>query len=88
MRSPKGTGCFGAGADYKRPCALPAPDDKPSRRRGGRRARKAKEAIAMTDLRKPQNRMAFGKKEKEVGYAKNTKGLDMIGQANEGRIRS
>ncbi|KAI9847539.1 MAG: U4/U6-U5 snRNP complex subunit prp31 [Thelocarpon superellum] len=70
--------------------ALPAPDDKPSRKRGGRRARKAKEALAMTDLRKAQNRMAFGKEEKEVGYGtgEGTKGLGMIGQANEGRIRN
>ncbi|KAL9123760.1 MAG: hypothetical protein Q9217_006843 [Psora testacea] len=72
----------------KGPRALPAPDDKPSRKRGGRRARKAKEATAMTDLRKEQNRMAFGKEEKEVGYAETTKGLGMIGQANEGRVRS
>ena len=68
--------------------ALPAPDDKPSRKRGGRRARKAKEQTAMTDLRKEQNRMAFGKEEKEVGYAETTKGLGTIGQANEGRVRS
>lgn len=74
----------------KGPRALPAPDDKPSRKRGGRRARKAKEATAMTDLRKAQNRMAFGKEEKEVGYGtgEGTKGMGMIGQANEGRIRS
>ena len=70
--------------------ALAAPDDKPSRKRGGRRARKAKEATAMTDLRKAQNRMAFGKEEKEVGYGtgEGSKGLGMIGQANEGRIRN
>lgn len=77
-------------APNKGPRALPAPDDKPSRKRGGRRARKAKEATAMTDLRKAQNRMAFGKEEKEVGYGtgEGTKGLGMIGQANEGRIRN
>jgi len=70
--------------------ALPAPDDKPSRKRGGRRARKAKEATAMTDLRKAQNRMAFGKEEAEVGYGtgEGTKGLGMIGQDNTGRIRA
>ncbi|CAL3963832.1 unnamed protein product [Diplocarpon coronariae] len=69
--------------------ALPAPDDKPARKRGGRRARKAKEATAMTDLRKAQNRMAFGKEEKEVGYGtgEGTKGMGMIGQSNDGRIR-
>lgn len=77
-------------APNKGPRALPAPDDKPSRKRGGRRARKAKEATAMTDLRKAQNRMAFGKEEKEVGYGtgEGTKGLGMIGQANDGRIRN
>lgn len=70
--------------------ALPAPDDKPARKRGGRRARKAKEATGMTDLRKAQNRMIFGKEEKEVGFGSGdgTKGLGMIGQANEGRIRN
>lgn len=70
--------------------ALPAPDDKPARKRGGRRARKAKEATAMTELRKAQNRMVFGKEEKEVGYGtgEGTKGMGMIGQANEGRIRN
>ncbi|CAH0019393.1 unnamed protein product [Clonostachys rhizophaga] len=69
--------------------ALPIPDDKPARKRGGRRARKAKEALAMTDLRKAQNRVAFGKEEIEVGYGtgSGTVGMGMIGQANEGKIR-
>lgn len=69
--------------------ALPVPDDKPARKRGGRRARKAKEALAMTDLRKAQNRMAFGKEEREVGYGtgEGTVGMGMIGQSNDGRIR-
>ncbi|KAJ0424665.1 hypothetical protein BJY00DRAFT_276112 [Aspergillus carlsbadensis] len=70
--------------------ALPAPDDKPSRKRGGRRARKAKEAVAMTELRKAQNRLAFGKEEAEVGYGagEGTVGLGMMGQQNDGRIRA
>ncbi|TDZ61982.1 U4/U6 small nuclear ribonucleoprotein Prp31 [Colletotrichum trifolii] len=70
--------------------ALPVPDDKPSRKRGGRRARKAKEATAMTELRKAQNRVAFGKEEREVGYGTGdgTAGLGMIGAANDGRIRN
>ncbi|KAJ5637581.1 U4/U6-U5 snRNP complex subunit prp31 [Penicillium lividum] len=70
--------------------ALPAPDDKPSRKRGGRRARKAKEAIAMTEMRKAQNRVAFGKEEAEVGYGtgSGTVGLGMLGQQNDGRIRA
>ncbi|KAF2151962.1 Nop domain-containing protein [Myriangium duriaei CBS 260.36] len=70
--------------------ALPAPDDKPARKRGGRRARKAKEATAMTDLRKAQNRMAFGKEEAETGYGTgdSTKGMGMIGAAETGRVRA
>lgn len=68
--------------------ALPAPDDKPARKRGGRQARKAKEAVAVTELRKAQNRMAFGKPEAEVGYGDSTKGLGMIGQESTGRIRA
>lgn len=69
--------------------ALPVPDDKPARKRGGRRARKAKEALAMTEMRQAQNRMAFGKEEREVGYGtgSGTVGLGMIGAANDGRIR-
>ena len=70
------------------PRALPAPDDKPSRKRGGRRARKTKEAYATTDLRKEQNRIAFGREEQEVGYADSTKGMGMIGQQNDNRIRA
>lgn len=44
----------------------------------------------MTDLRKQQNRMAFGKEEKEVGYGtgEGTKGLGMIGMEGDGRIRA
>ena len=74
----------------KGPKALPVPDDKPSRKRGGRRARKAKEAVAMTELRKAQNRVAFGKEEQEVGYGtgEGTVGLGMIGQESQGRIRA
>ncbi|EYE91212.1 U4/U6-U5 snRNP complex subunit PRP31 [Aspergillus ruber CBS 135680] len=70
--------------------ALPAPDDKPSRKRGGRRARKAKEAVAMTEIRKAQNRVAFGKEEAEVGYGagEGTVGLGMLGQQDGGRIRA
>ncbi|KAK7511330.1 pre-mRNA splicing factor [Phyllosticta citriasiana] len=70
--------------------ALPVPDDKPSRKRGGKRVRKAKEAFAMTELRKAQNRMAFGKEESEVGYGagEGTKGMGMVGQSNDGRIRA
>ncbi|KAI4149901.1 MAG: hypothetical protein LQ340_004382 [Diploschistes diacapsis] len=74
----------------KGPRALPAPDDKPSRKRGGRKIRKMKEATAMTDIAKARNRMAFGKEEQEVGYGtgEGTAGMGMIGQDNDGRIRA
>jgi U4/U6 small nuclear ribonucleoprotein PRP31 len=43
----------------------------------------------MTDLRTAQNRMAFGKEEKEAGFGTGdeTVGMGMIGQQNDGRIR-
>jgi U4/U6 small nuclear ribonucleoprotein PRP31 len=44
----------------------------------------------MTELRKAQNRLAFGKEEAEVGYGtgEGTVGLGMMGQQNDGRIRA
>lgn len=44
----------------------------------------------MTELRKAQNRVAFGKEEAEVGYGtgETTVGLGMLGQQNDGRIRA
>ncbi|CRG85118.1 hypothetical protein PISL3812_02250 [Talaromyces islandicus] len=74
----------------KGPRALPAPDDKPARKRGGRRARNAKEAVATTEIRKLQNRVAFGKEEQEAGYGTgdSSVGLGMLGQQNDGRIRA
>ncbi|TFK55845.1 Nop domain-containing protein [Heliocybe sulcata] len=67
--------------------ALPVPNDGPKKRRGGRRARKAKEAYAQTELRKLQNRMAFGTPEEEVGAFDETKGLGMIG-VGTGKVRA
>ncbi|PBK72933.1 Nop domain-containing protein [Armillaria solidipes] len=67
--------------------ALPVPGDGPKKRRGGKRARKAKEAYAQTELRKLQNRMAFGEAEQEVGAFDQTKGLGLIG-AGTGKVRA
>ncbi|KAN0097749.1 hypothetical protein V8E55_002195 [Tylopilus felleus] len=67
--------------------ALPIPNDGPKKRRGGKRARKAKEAYAQTELRKLQNRMAFGDAEEEVGAFDETKGLGMIG-VGTGKVRA
>ncbi|KAI0068909.1 Nop domain-containing protein [Artomyces pyxidatus] len=67
--------------------ALPTPGDGPKKRRGGKRARKAKEAFAQTELRKLSNRMAFGEQEEEVGAFDQTKGLGMIG-GSTGKVRA
>ncbi|GAA5961442.1 hypothetical protein JCM21900_004010 [Sporobolomyces salmonicolor] len=66
--------------------ALPRPDEKKKNRRGGKRARKAKEAYAMTELRKQQNRLKFGEAEEEVGAYDETRGLGMIGSSS-GKVR-
>ncbi len=39
---------------------LPVPDQAPKKKRGGKRYRKQKELMAMTELRKQQNRLKFG----------------------------
>ncbi|EEB09329.1 U4/U6 X U5 tri-snRNP complex subunit Prp31 [Schizosaccharomyces japonicus yFS275] len=68
--------------------ALPVPDDRPKKRRGGRRIRKIKEQYAVTELRRLQNRVAFGKEEAEVHVGDETEGLGMLGQEGEGKIRA
>lgn len=66
--------------------ALPVPVEGSKKRRGGKRARKAKEAYAMTELRKLQNRMAFGEQEEETGAYDETRGLGMAGSSS-GKLR-
>jgi len=71
--------------------ALPVPGDGPKKRRGGKRARKAKEAYAQTELSKLQNRMAFGEAEEEIGSFDQTKGLGMLTSSSgisSGKVRS
>ena len=46
--------------------ALPIPEDKPKKRRVGRKYRKYKERFKMTQLRQLQNRVEFGKQENTV----------------------
>ena len=50
----------------KRHKALPAPDEKPKKRRGGKRARAIKEKYAQTEMMKAANRQQFGVQEEEV----------------------
>lgn len=68
--------------------ALPVPDDKPSKKRGGKKARAEKNRNAYTELRQAQNRMAFGQEEQEVSYGDESVGMGMIGGGDAGRIRA
>jgi len=67
------------------PRALPAPLDAPSKKRGGKRVRKAKEKNAMTEIRRLQNRVKFGEAEAEVEYGDESEGLGMLAQAGNFR---
>ncbi|CAF1196619.1 unnamed protein product [Didymodactylos carnosus] len=67
---------------------LPPPIDPGRKKRGGRRARKMKERLGMTDLRRQGNRMIFGEIDEDayqdaVGFSFGT-----IGKSGSGRIRA
>jgi U4/U6 small nuclear ribonucleoprotein PRP31 len=66
--------------------ALPVPDDKPRRKRGGKRVRKFQEKFAMTDVRKEANRRSFA--DTNVEYGDDAMGYDigMLG-ASGGKLR-
>lgn len=74
--------------NHKRVKALPVPKEEPTKRRGGKRARKAKERMAATTLQKEQNRMKFGEQEQELVFGdEETIGLGLIG-GSTGRVRA
>lgn len=52
--------------EHTAPKALPVPKEQKSKKRGGRRFRKMKERFQMSELRKAQNKMEFGKQEDVV----------------------
>lgn len=67
---------------------LPAPIDQPQKKRGGKRVRKLKERLVITDLRKQANRMNFGEIEddayqNDLGFTTGT-----MGRTGTGRIRT
>ncbi|KAE9415756.1 hypothetical protein Angca_004476, partial [Angiostrongylus cantonensis] len=62
---------------------IPKPLDKASKKRGGRRVRKMKERMGMTDLRKSANRMNFGELQEDV--LQDHMGFD-LGQVKTGNI--
>ena len=55
---------------------LPRPDDKPSRKRGGKRVRGIKKKFELTEVRKLKNRMKFG--EPELDYRDTGRGFGML----------
>eukprot|EP01114_Cavostelium_apophysatum_P017500 TRINITY_DN5215_c0_g1_i1.p1 TRINITY_DN5215_c0_g1~~TRINITY_DN5215_c0_g1_i1.p1 ORF type:complete len:485 (-),score=145.89 TRINITY_DN5215_c0_g1_i1:26-1480(-) len=70
----------------KLPKPLPAPDDKPKKRRGGKRMRKIKEKYELTDMRKAANRISFGTEAQET-IRDTDQGLGMLGVSGTGKIR-
>ena len=61
---------------------LPRPDDKPSRKRGGKRVRGIKKKFELTEVRKLKNRMKFG--EPEAEYRDTGIGFGMLGVGGNG----
>lgn len=66
---------------------LPAPIDAPRKKRGGRRYRKMKERLGMTDMRKRANRMNFGEIEEDAYQEDLGLSLGTLGKASSNRIR-
>lgn len=69
----------------KRP--LPVPDEAPKKRRGGKRFRREKERMAMTEMRKDANRLAFGQEDGEYGDSVMGRTLGVLGRGESGRLR-
>jgi U4/U6 small nuclear ribonucleoprotein PRP31 len=67
--------------------ALPIPDEKPRRKRGGKRYRKMKERLQMTDVRREMNRQSFATADEE--YGDNAMGITTgrLGQEGSGNLR-
>ncbi|KAG7270141.1 hypothetical protein CRUP_027211 [Coryphaenoides rupestris] len=59
---------------------LPAPLDGQRKKRGGRRYRKMKERLGLTEIRKHANRMTFA--EEDLGFS-----LGQLGKSGSGRVR-
>jgi U4/U6 small nuclear ribonucleoprotein PRP31 len=64
--------------------ALPAPDDRPSKKRGGKRARKYKEKFGMTETRKEANKRSFADFSGEYGDDAMGSDVGMLGSKQAG----
>ena len=67
---------------------LPAPIDQPQKRRGGKRVRKMKERLVITDLRKQANRLNFGEIEDDAYQNDLAFTTGQMGKSANGRIRA
>ena len=66
---------------------LPIPDSKPKKRRGGKKFRRMKEQLELTEVRKLKNRTNFGTDfTEDVGNELGTD-VGLLGQKNSGRLR-
>ncbi|KAL8587798.1 U4/U6 small nuclear ribonucleoprotein Prp31 [Nucella lapillus] len=66
---------------------LPAPIDQARKKRGGRRARKMKERLGLTELRKQANRMNFGEIEEDAYQEDLGFSLGHMGKGKSGKVR-
>ncbi|GFS15856.1 U4/U6 small nuclear ribonucleoprotein Prp31 [Elysia marginata] len=66
---------------------LPAPIEQSKKKRGGRRARKMKERLGLSELRKQANRMSFGQIEEDAYQDDLGFSMGTMGKSNSGKIR-
>jgi U4/U6 small nuclear ribonucleoprotein PRP31 len=66
---------------------LPIPDDVPKKRRGGRKFRRAKEKLALTEARAAKNRIKFGAAFDETIGGINPDELGMLAQMGSGKLK-
>jgi len=66
---------------------LPAPIEQSKKKRGGRRARKMKERLGLSELRKQANRMTFGQIEEDAYQEDLGFSVGTMGKSNSGKIR-
>lgn len=66
--------------------ALPVPDDRPSKKRGGKRARRMKEKFGMSEMYKETNKRTFGSFEGEYGDDAMGNDFGLLGKSS-GRLR-
>lgn len=66
---------------------LPAPIEQSRKKRGGRRARKMKERLGLTEVRKAANRMNFGEIEEDAYQDDLGFSLGALGKSQSGKIR-